>query len=224
MRILSLLAFGLTVSIASAHFAYIVPEGPNKGRVVFSDNLKADEKVPVDRLANLKLKLVADGKADDLTMTIDKKANVYRFEAPGEKTRVVVGTISYGVVQRGDAKPFLLKYYPKAIFGEWSNGAGVSVGNHAPLEVLPVKDGAKLKFQVTLKGQPVAKAEVAVLIPGDDKPKTVLTDETGQTESFEKTGQYAIQTKHSEATVGEVDGKKYEEIRHYATLVVGLGK
>ena len=221
MRMLSLLFVGLSVSLASAHFAYIVPEGPNKGRVVFSDNLKADEKVPVERLANLKLRLIAEGKADDLAMTHDKKANLYRIEVPGEKTRVVIGTINYGVVQRGDAKPFLLQYYPKGIFGEWSNGASVVAGKTVPLEILPVREGDKIRFQVALKGQPLAKAEVSVLIPGEEKTKTVMTDETGHTEFFDKSGQYAIQTKHAEATVGEVDGKKYDETRHYATLVVG---
>ena len=37
-------------------------------------------------------------------------------------------------------------------------------------------------------------------------------------------GQYGIQAKHAEAVTGEIDGKKYDEARHYATLVVTLGK
>ncbi|WP_020468230.1 DUF4198 domain-containing protein [Zavarzinella formosa] len=224
MRFCSLLVLAFSIPAASAHFAYVVPEGPNKGRVVFSDNLKADEKVTVERLANLKLQLVTDGKAEDIAMTLDKKANLYRIEVPGGNARVVAGSINYGVLQRGDAKPFLLKYYPKAIFGDWSNGAGVMAGKAVPLEISPVKDGAKIRFLVTHKGQPLAKAEVSVLIPGEEKAKTVATDETGHTEFFEKAGQYGAQTKHAEATVGEVDGKKYDEERLYATLVVTIGK
>lgn len=224
MRIASLLMLGLSISIASAHFAYIVPEGPNKGRIVFSDNLKADEKVPVERLANLKLQVVSQGKASDLSSTLDKKANVYRIEVPGETPRVVVGTISYGVLQRGDAKPFLLKYYPKTIFGSWSTTAEATAGNSVPFEITPIREENKLHFQVSLKGQPVAKAEVSVLIPGEEKAKTVTTDEKGLTEAFDKLGQYGIQSKNSEASSGEVDGKKYDEVRHYATLVVTLAK
>src|SRR5262249_45028947 len=33
-------------------------------------------------------------------------------------------------------------------------------------------------------------------------------------------GVYAIRVSHIESKTGEVDGKKYQEIRHYATLVV----
>lgn len=224
MRLLSLLVLALVIPAASGHFAFVVPEGPNKGRVVFSDTLKADEKVPVERLANLKLQIVTDGKAEDVVLTLDKKANLYRIEVPGEKARVVAGTISYGVVQRGDSKPFLLRYHPKAVFGEWANGAGVVAGKSVPLEILPVREGGKIRFLVTHKGMPLAKAEVSVLIPGEDKAKAVVTDETGHTEFFEKTGQYGVQTKHAEAASGEIDGKKYDEVRQYATLVVTLGK
>ena len=224
MRFTALLACLLAAPLAQAHFAYIVPEGPNKGRIVFSDNLKADEKVPVERLANLKLKLLSGGKAEELAMTHDKKANVYRIEAAGDSTRIVSGTINYGVVQRGDAKPFLLQYHPKAIFGEWNNGESVVAGKTVPLEILPIREGGKIRFQVALKGQPLAKAEVSVLIPGEEKPKTLTTDEAGHTEFFDKPGQYGIQAKHAEAITGEIDGKKYDEARHYATLVVTLGK
>lgn len=218
----SLLMF--SVSAASAHFTYIVPESATKGRIVFSDSLKADEKVPIDKVADLKLQVVQDGKASELTKTIDKKANVYRIDVPGEQTRVVVGTISYGVIQRGDAKPFLLKYHPKAVFGTWANGSSVNAGKAAPFEISPVQDGVKIRFLVLLEGKPVPKAEVSVLVPGDEKAKTITTDDTGHTEFFDKPGQYAVQTKQAQTTTGDVDGKKYDEVRHYATLVVTHGK
>ena len=107
---------------------------------------------------------------------------------------------------------------------EGANGAGVTAGKGVPLEILPVREGGKIRFLVALKGMPLAKAEVSVLVPGEEKPKVVATDETGHTEFFEKAGQYGAQTKHAEAAAGEVDGKKYDEIRHYATLVVTAGK
>jgi len=223
MLVRSLLVLAVAVPAASAHFPYIVPEGPNKARVVFSDTLKADDKVPVDRLANLKLRLVTGDKAEDAPKTLDKKANVYRVDVPGEAARVVAGTLDYGVLQRGDAKPFLLKYHPKAVFGAWDNTTAAA-GKTVPLEVTPVADGGKVRFVVTLNGKPVAKAEVSVMVPGEEKPKAVVTDEAGATESFDKAGPYGVQAKHAEAAGGEVDGKKYAEVRHYATLVVTVGK
>ncbi len=223
MRFCSLIFLAFSVTAASAHFPYIVPEGPAKARVVFSDNLKADEKVPADRLANLKLQAMTDGKADDLMMTLDKKANVYRLDVPGDGVRVVAGTLNYGVLQRGDAKPFLMKYHPKAVFGTWASG-GAAAGKIVPMEISPEKDEGKIRFVVTFNGQPLAKAEVSVLVPGEEKPKAVVTDAAGRTELFDKPGQYGVQAKHAEAASGDVDGKKYAEVRHYATLVVTVGK
>lgn len=222
MLVRSLLVFAVAVPAASAHFPYIVPEGPNKARVVFSDTLKADDKVPVDRLANLKLRMTANAKTDDLTITLDKKTNVYRVDVPGDGARVVAGTLDYGVLQRGDAKPFRLKYHPKAVFGAWADAA--AGGPVTPLEVTPVADGGKLRFVVKFNGKAVAKAEVSVMVPGEEKPKAVVTDAAGATEVFDKAGQYGVQAKHAEAAAGEVDGKKYAEVRHYATLVVTVGK
>ncbi len=223
MRLCTLFLLAVSVSAAPAHFPYIVPEGPNKARVVFSDNLKADEKVPADRLANLNLQLLSDGKADDLALTLDKKANVYRIDVPGDGVRVVAGTLNYGVLQRGDAKPFLLKYHPKTVLGAWANG-GASAGKAVPLEISPEKEEGKIRFVVTLNGLPLAKAEVSVIVPGEEKPKAVVTDDAGRTELFDKPGQYGVQAKHAEAASGDVDGKKYAEVRHYATLVVSVGK
>src|SRR5215208_7026236 len=99
----------VVASPAAAHFPFLVPDGPNKGKAVFSDNLKPDPQVPVDRLANTRLVVLADGKAADLAWTLDKAANSYTFEVPGTGTRVVVGTTDYGVLQRGEGKPFLLR-------------------------------------------------------------------------------------------------------------------
>ena len=45
----------VTTAVASAHFPFLVPDGPAKGKAVFSDNLKPDKDVPVDRIANTKL-------------------------------------------------------------------------------------------------------------------------------------------------------------------------
>src|SRR5207248_962412 len=144
----------VTTAVASAHFPFLVPDGPAKGKAVFSDNLKPDKDVPVDRIANTKLVVLADGKATDLTWTLDKPANCYTFEVPGTGSRVVVGTTYYGVLQRGDSKPFLLHYYPKAVFGDLPDPEKATAGDKVPLELIPVAAGGKLRFKALAGGKP----------------------------------------------------------------------
>jgi uncharacterized GH25 family protein len=213
----------LTASAASAHFPFLVPDGPSRGKAVFSDSLKPDKDVPVDRLANTKLVVIADGKATDLTWTLDKAANCYTFEVAGSGSRVVVGTTDYGVLQRGDSKPFLLLYYPKAIFGDLPAPEQATAGDKVPLELVPVAAGGKLRFKALAGGKPLTKADVAVLVPGESTSKTVATDDSGLTPEFDKAGAYGAQVRRVEAKAGDREGKKYEEVRQYATLVVTLG-
>jgi hypothetical protein len=209
-------------SAASAHFPFLVPDGPTKGKAVFSDTLKPDKDVPVDRIANTKLVLIADGRATDLAWTLDKAANCYTFEVPGNGSRVVVGTTDYGVLQRGDSKPFLLHYYPKAVFGDLPNPEQATAGDRVPLELVPVAAGGKVRFKALAGGKPMAKANVSVLLPGETKGKDVTTDDAGLTPEFDKPGTYGAQVRQVEARTGDKDGKKYDEVRHYATLVVTL--
>ncbi|MBO0697968.1 MAG: DUF4198 domain-containing protein [Zavarzinella sp.] len=224
MRLLAAIALVAFASAARAHFPFLVSDGPNKGKAVFSDNLKPDAQVPVDRLANTKLVVVTDGKAADLAWALDKTANCYTFEVPGTGSRIVVGTTDYGVLQRGDSKPFLLHYYPKAIFGDLPAPERATAGDRVPLELVPIADGGKLRFKALSGSKPLPKAEVNVLVPGEEKSKIVATDESGLTPAFEKPGQYGAHVRLTEEKAGEQGGKKYQEVRHYATLVVTFGK
>jgi hypothetical protein len=213
-----------TVSAASAHFPFLVPDGESKGRAVFSDTLKPDKDVPVDRIANTKLVVLSDGKAADLAWTFDKTANYYTFDVPGTGSRIVVGTTDYGVLQRGEGKPFLLHYYPKAIVGGLPAPEKGTVGDRVPLELVPVVEGGKLRLQALAGGKPLVKAEVNVLVPGEEKAKVVATDDGGLTPGFDKAGMYGAHVRLVEAKGGEQGGKKYDETRHYATLVVTFAK
>jgi len=224
-HLLAATALALATSPASAHFPFLVPDGDSKGKAVFSDTLKPDDKgVAVDRIANTKLVVVADGKTTDLSWTLDKAANCYTFDVPGSGPRLVVGITDYGVLQRGESKPFLLRYYAKGLFGNLSVPEKCTAGDRVPLELIPMAEGGKLRFRAIAAGKPVAKTEVTVLIPGEDKAKIVQTDDQGLTPTFDKTGQYGAQVRTIENKSGEQAGKKYDEIRNYGTLVVTFGK
>ena len=203
-----------------AHFVFIVPDAknPQKAIVVFSDELAADANVSIDKIAGIKLQ-IRDSAGKDTPLTATKAEHALALELPGKGKRIVFGSLDYGVLQKGDSKPFLLRYHPKAIFGP---ADGVKVGDKLPLEIVPsiVKD--KVRFLVLSRGRPLVDAEVTVMRPADAKDEKVKTDKDGLTPAFEAKGRFGVWIRASEAVAGESDGKKYEEVRNYATLVVDI--
>jgi hypothetical protein len=172
----------------------------------------------MDKVAGLKLVARIDGKDTPVEFT----RGDHLFTAKLTTTpKVAFGTAVYGLLSKSE-KPTLLVYHPKAVFA----GADVkaaTVGETAALEIVPVAEAGKTRFRLLAKGKPVADAEGSVMLPDGTKEK-VKTDADGYTAAFEKTGRYAAYLKLTEVKAGEHDGKKYEEVRHYATLVVDVAK
>jgi uncharacterized GH25 family protein len=217
--ILSVVALAACAAATYAHMVYVVPaKDAAAATVVFSDSLEPDEKVKMDKVAGLKLAARIDGK--DMPVEYTKADHSFAAKLP-KGASVVYGTTVYGLLSKSE-KPTLLVYHPKAVLA----GAGAksaTVGEAAALEIVPATEAGKTRFQLLAKGKPVAGAEGTVVLPDGTKEK-VTTDKDGYTSGFEKTGRYAVYLKLTEAKAGEHDGKKYEEVRHYATLVVDLGK
>ncbi len=119
-------------------------------------------------------------------------------------------------------KPALLVYHPKAVFAG-ANAKAATIGADAELEIVPVSEKGKTRFQLLAKGLPVANAEGSAMFPVGAK-EALTTDKDGYTATFEKTGRIAVYLKRTETKSGEYGGKTYEEVRHYATLVVEVAK
>ena len=201
---------------AQAHFVFVVPAANGSAvSVVFSDSLEPDENVAIEKIAALKL-TVRNAANQDTAVTLKTDKHALTGSLPGTGPRVVYGSIPYGVLAKGGAAPYLLTYHPKAIVGPVAERAAMVA---TPLEVLPIYTGGKIAFQVLATGKPVADAEVTVTGP-DDKKEKVKTGPTGITQGFAGEGRFAVFAKNVEAKEGEHDGKKYSEIRHYATLVL----
>lgn len=214
-----LLLIGLT-AMAQAHFVYIVPtsEG-NSVQVVFSDDLGPDKSAPITKVSATTLTLRVGGK--DIPLKTEKVENYLSAATPGQGTRVVFGHTDYGVLQKGEGKPFRLHYHPKAVIGD-PFAQDVTIGKQAVIEVVPVRDGTKVKFLVVAGGKPLPDAEVFIRKPGSEKTETIKSDATGHTPSFAESGRYAVVARKLDMVNGEHGGKKYEEERHYATLVVNI--
>ena len=212
----------LAVSVAQGHFPFIVPdEKGTAAKVVFSDDLNPDTNVNIEKLAGTKLTL-RDAAGKETALEWKKGEGFYAVTVPGTGTRVVYGVTDYGVLQKGDAKPFRLTYYPKAILGP-ATAKEATVGEKLPLEILATGAPGKIRFQVLAAGKPAADLEVTVLLPGSGK-KAVKTDNSGLTPEFDGSGRYGVYARLTEAKAGEHAGKKYDEVRSYATLVCDVGK
>jgi uncharacterized GH25 family protein len=203
--------------IAHAHFPYIVPEADGTAaKVVFSDTLAPDNQVMIEKLAATKM-FLRDSGGKSSPLEWKKGDGFYSVKLPGSGARVAYGVTEYGVLQKGDAKPFRLVYFPKAILGN----PGKPVGDPLKVEIVPEKTGGKIRFQVIQGGKPVAGIEVTVLVPGDEK-KMAKTDKEGYTPAYEPKGRYGVFARVTDAAAGEFAGKKYEETRFYATLVIDV--
>jgi uncharacterized GH25 family protein len=115
-----------------------------------------------------------------------------------------------------------LVYYPKAVIGS-ANEKSATIGEKLQLEIVAVSVFGKVKFQVVAAGKPVADSEVTVLLP-DSAKKMVKTEKDGFTPEFDGKGRYGVVAKVFENKSGDHAGKKFEEIRSYATLVCDIGK
>lgn len=221
-RTLALVACLAVTAASSAHFAYLIPTVDGSGvHVVFSDSLEADAKVPIAQIADTKLfRVEADGKRTPLK--VSKVSHALAAEVRTGGNVVIGGVTNYGFHQSKHTqnKAVCLRYYPKAVFGDVEGAA--RLGDAVPLEIIPIVKEGKLRFQALLKGKPLAGAKFSVLEPGATKTQKSAASDEGQTTAFDKAGRYGVNVSHFEPSAGELDGKKYEEIRHYATLVVEL--
>lgn len=213
-----------TASGVFAHFVFIVPDdSTNKMKVIFSDTLKPDEMVTIEKIQNSKVFLIDEsGKESALKWTLDKTGACYKIDVPGNAKGIIGAQTDLGVLQRGESKPFWLNYYPKTFVGAIPLADKARIGDRVPLEIVPILEGGKVRFQAIARGKPFAKAEFSVMVPGVEKVLDVVADGTGISQAFEKPGLYGVRVRLVEARSGEEKGKKYEEMRSYATLVVNF--
>jgi len=200
---------------AFAHFIFIVPQNDSTAlKVVMSESLEADDAVQLGPLTKLKLNARSiDGK----TQAIDLKPYEHHLTGPAAHRQIVFGSLDYGISNRG-GKAILLRYHPKAIID--SVPVPMQRLANVPAEIVPERDGkGGVRFLVLFNDVKVADAEVAVLTP-DGSPKKVKTDSEGFTPTFSAPGRYGLWARVIEEKAGEHQGEKYEQIRHYPTLVI----
>jgi uncharacterized GH25 family protein len=213
---------------ARAHFVWLLPAEPGAKepgvRLIFSDGLAPDRPELLKKVAHTKV-FARDADGKEVVVKAVAGQDALNVALPDGQFYVVAGTCRYGVSTHGGSEPFLLNYYPKAFVGlgqQLEPKAFLQPWGVLPLEIMLEVGAEGHALRVLWQGKPLAGAEVALLVPGEDKPVEGKTnaDGTFPLKVPKKAGLYGIRARHVEKTAGELDGKKYAEVRHYATLVV----
>jgi N-acetylneuraminic acid mutarotase len=163
----------------------------------------------------------ASGKSQELQV---KHADDSLVAVPvGNESPQAYGlTYTYGLHSR-NGKTYLLVYharmYPDTGNNRWSAPAS---DQRLPLEVVPSLVQGKLTVRTLWQGQPVAAAEVKAVPAGGDEMEGTTNSAGEFAVSANQGGTYAFRAKYVEKVAGEREGKKFQTIRHYSTLVVTI--
>ena len=227
---LAFVAASIVSASAQGHFVWltVIGKGPDaQVEVYFAESADPGEPHLVEKIAGTKVWAHSasnpEAKPVSLKPVRDELAGKLAGPAPNAESYCLDAICDYGVVDKG-AQPFLLQYYARHIRGDVrSFGSSHSNSARAPLEVQLDSTAAGLTCTVLWNGKPLPNSELVVLFPeGDALERT--TNEKGQVQIATKTkGDFAIRARHVEpGKRGERDGKKFAEIRHYATLTASL--
>jgi hypothetical protein len=226
-RWFSLLLLAAAVTPARAHFIWIVPdkleEDRTTVRVIFSDSLEPDSPDLRAEIAKTDLFVCGtDGRTSPLKLGEGKGGDLISLDGKGPW--LVAGVCRYGVVKHGQGEPFLLYYYPKTYVRRSADDPSPRPegkdAERLTLNIVPVEK-ERNTYTVLWEGKPLPGAEVAVVRLGEARAREDRTDPHGRfTLHADQPGVYGIRALHPEAKEGDLEGKKYKEVRHYATLVV----
>jgi len=213
--------FLLPGSRAEAHFLFIriLPpaEGGRAAEVYFSELAEAGDARFIDKIAHTQLWLQTKaGKFEPLP--VHKAADRLRAWVPASGSVTVVGACTYGVLARSNQTPFLLRHFPKALAGSPSELNRLPAHGKLPLEIVATLEGDRLSLTALKDGQPVPKAEF-VTVDASLANLKLTADANGKaTWQPPAAGVYAVYTRDIRKESGEAGGKKYEEIRDFATI------
>jgi hypothetical protein len=208
-------------SLAHAHFVFVVPNADGTAAKVFlSEDLKPANEVDVSLIGGTKLS-VRDSGGRETPLPLTKEQGAYATVVPGSGVRIIHGVTDLGMMEHGQDKPSVLIYHPKTIVGDAFAHEQI-LGGGEPVEIVPVGKPGAVVLELLVHGKPQPDAELTVILP-DGTQKTLRTNADGRTETLTATGRYGAWARYWEPVGGERDGKKYEQTRHYATLVFDAG-
>jgi hypothetical protein len=219
--LLAVLAGALCVRRAEAHFLFVrvLPsaEGGRAAEVYFSELAEAGDPRFLDKVAGTQLWLQKTS-GSFVPLTVHRAPDRLRAWVPASGSLVVVGRCDYGVLGRPKQTAFLLRHFPKALAGNPAELNRMAPYGRLPLEVVALCDGDQLKFTALKDGKPVPRAEF-ITVDARLANVKLTADDAGQASwKPPAPGVYSVYTRDTRKEAGEAGGKKYEEIRDFATV------
>jgi len=210
---------------AQAHFAWLVlAEDGGSVEVYFSEDATSNDAGLLDYVAGAKLWQVAGDDVRPLPLKQSEDALSAPLPGAGGRKRLVVLRHELGVIER-QGETFLLNYYAKAgptlRHAAWKNPAPRKL---VDLDILPQPHGEDVRLRVLWQGKPAAGAQVVIAGPGVKNIETETNDQGEAEFSPHKPGLYSIRARHIEKRSGTADGKKFNSVRHYATLALPIAE
>ncbi len=218
--LLSVVICGLATAQAQAHFLFIrigpPAEGGRAAEVYFSEQAEAGDPQFIDKIAQTQLWLqTAPGKWEPLK--VHKGTDRLRAHVPASGSLVVAGSCQYGVLARPKRVPFLLCHYPKAFAGNPEELNRMQPLGKTPLEVMATVEGGQVTFVALRDGKPIPNARFTT-VDAKLANEQLTAGEDGRATWKPAPGRYSVYTSAIRKEAGEAGGKKYEEIREFATL------
>ena len=160
-----------------------------------------------------KARITAQGRALSWT----KGTETFQVLLPKNSPQSVEGFCDLGLMKR-DGKVFRLLYTARVQFGPDRQTSAAPDDHLWP--TLISRPGTSPVVVVRLAGRPLAGAVVKVY-PEDKDPLELKTDADGRVDyPGIAQGHAGLLVKWTEKMPGDLDGKSFDEIRHYATLTV----
>ncbi len=219
--ILAIFFLFAAVNSSQAHFLFlrVLPpaEGGRGAEVYFSELAEAGDPRFIDKIAHTQLWLQqSPGKFEALPARA--LPDRLRAHLPDSGSLMVVGSCTYGVLARPKQTPFLLRHYPKAVAGSPGEINRLLPQGKLPLEISASFENDEVRLIALIDGKPAPRAEFTTVdvklantqLKADDKGQAVWKPAAP--------GAYSVYVRNTRKEASDHDGKKYEEIREFATL------
>lgn len=219
------LALGLGLAFArpaQAHFIWLVPQS-GAVQIYFGEEAAPDDPDLLKYVEGVQAWQVRPGQ-QPMLLEIARAPESLSVKLPdgGLNGGLLFAAHDLGVMNRGDAV-FRLKYFakagPAAGMPAWTE---VDCSKYLPLDIVPTVADGQVRVQVRFEGKPIAGAQVVAIGPG-------LEDFEGQTDAqgqaafaLADAGRYSIRARYIEEKPGELNGKKYTDIRYYTTVALDV--
>jgi N-acetylneuraminic acid mutarotase len=216
-----LLASGIAFAVISlgevrAHFLWLTCERETPAGTPVVQAFLSETPLPAgpEFLKHIeKAKVTADGQK----LSWAKHEDTYRVVLPRTLPKVIDGFCDLGVMKRGE-QTFRLLYTARVQF-EPSSASEPESGDLLRARLV-TSAGRSPVVAVCFRGRPASGAVVKAY-PEEGDPVELKTDQEGRVDyTGVADGRTGLLIKWIEKSAGEIDGKPYSEIRHYATLTV----